>query len=129
MKTASSSQLRGTESAGSGSAPSDCASLHDDELEAVANPGVPLSSTRDTELQMGMCHPIAFKAKNKGCTASPGCDMGCENSADMFQQMRLLPQAQWHRKHHGNENSGPPKSISKKREKILDWRRLVVPKP
>ncbi|KAJ9604682.1 hypothetical protein H2200_010796 [Cladophialophora chaetospira] len=103
---------------------SHCASLHDDELEAVARRGVALSSTPDTELQMGMGHPIAFKAKNKGCKASLGCDVICNNPADMFQQMRLLLQAQRHLEHHAPGQSGPSLKISRKCEEILEMATL-----
>jgi len=99
---------------------SHCTSLADDELEAVAKRGVSLSSTPDTELQMGMGHPIAFKAKDKGCTASLGCDVMCNNPADMFQQMRLLLQAQRHREHHEKYPVGPPLSMSRKCAEILE---------
>ncbi|OBT75850.1 hypothetical protein VF21_04435 [Pseudogymnoascus sp. 05NY08] len=75
---------------------SHCTTLHDDELEAVKKTGVSLSSTPDTELQMGMGHPIAFKAHKHGCVASIGIDITSNNPADMFQQMRLLLQAQRH---------------------------------
>lgn len=95
-------------------------SLHDDELEAVAKRGVSLSSTPDTELQMGMGHPIAFKAKGKGCTASLGIDVVCNNPADMFQQMRLLLQAQRHRDHHAPGQPVPPVNMSRTCEEILE---------
>ncbi|KAH7378871.1 5-methylthioadenosine/S-adenosylhomocysteine deaminase [Cadophora sp. MPI-SDFR-AT-0126] len=75
---------------------SHCTTLHDDELEAVKKAGVSLSSTPDTELQMGMGHPIAFKAHKHDCIASIGVDITSNNPADMFQQMRLLLQAQRH---------------------------------
>lgn len=39
--------------------------LLDDELAAVRENGVGLSSTPDTEFQKGMSHPIAFKAKDR----------------------------------------------------------------
>jgi cytosine/adenosine deaminase-related metal-dependent hydrolase len=39
--------------------------LQDDELDAVKKHGVGISSTPDTELQMGMGHPIAFKATDQ----------------------------------------------------------------
>ncbi|KIW68213.1 hypothetical protein PV04_04173 [Phialophora macrospora] len=99
---------------------SHAASLHDDELEAVARRGVSLSSTPDTELQMGMGHPVAFRAQKKGCTASLGCDVVCNNPADMFQQMRLLLQAQRHQEHHELPGWGPPQDISRRCEEILE---------
>ncbi|EXJ69936.1 uncharacterized protein A1O5_07009 [Cladophialophora psammophila CBS 110553] len=97
---------------------SHCASLHDDELEAVGKRGVSLSSTPDTEIQMGMGHPIAFKAKGKGCTASIGIDVVSNNPADMFQQMRLLLQAQRHLEHYAQD--GPPWTISRRCAEVLE---------
>lgn len=62
---------------------SHCSTLADDELKAVKSHGVSLSSTPDTELQMGMGHPIASKAHDHGCTASIGIDITSNNPADM----------------------------------------------
>jgi cytosine/adenosine deaminase-related metal-dependent hydrolase len=95
-------------------------SLAEDELEAVARRGVGLSSTPDTELQMGMGHPIAFKARDKGCTASLGCDVMCNNPGDMFQQMRLLLQTQRHKDHHELYGNGPPAKMSRSCSEILE---------
>lgn len=53
--------------------------LVDEELAAVKRDGVGLSSTPDTEFQMGMSHPIAFKAKDMGCIASLGVDVCCSS--------------------------------------------------
>ena len=97
---------------------SHCSALDDDELDAVATRGVSLSSTPDTDLQMGMGHPIAFKAKSRGCIASLGIDVVSNNPADMFQQMRLLLQAQRHRDHDAGD--GPPLTISRKCAEVLE---------
>lgn len=97
---------------------SHCASLDEDELAAVAKRHVSLSSTPDTELQMGMGHPIAFKAREKGCTASIGIDITSNNPADMFQQMRLLIQAQ--RAREDGARSGPPMSVAQRCADVLE---------
>ena len=94
------------------------ASLHDDELEAVRKSGVSLSSTPDTELQMGMGHPIAFKARKAGCIASIGIDITSNNPADMFQQMRLLIQAQRHLENESHE--GPLRSVLQRCTEVLE---------
>lgn len=94
------------------------ASLHDDELEAVKNNSVSLSSTPDTELQMGMGHPIAFKARKMGCTASIGIDITSNNPADMFQQMRLLIQGQRHLENESHE--GPLPSVLQRCNEVLE---------
>lgn len=93
-------------------------SLCDDELDAVKKNGVGLSSTPDTELQMGMSHPIAFKAQDLGCAASLGVDICSNSPADMFQQMRLLLQAQRHLEH--ESGSGPPLDMSRRCAEVLE---------
>jgi cytosine/adenosine deaminase-related metal-dependent hydrolase len=97
---------------------SHCAGLQDDELQAVSKNGVSLSSTPDTELQMGMGHPIAFKAREQGCCASIGIDITSNNPADMFQQMRLLIQAQRHLENEGQE--GPRASVARRCAEVLE---------
>lgn len=92
--------------------------LRDDELVAVAKHGVGISSTPDTEFQMGMSHPIAFKAKDVGAVASLGIDVCCSSPADMFQQMRLLIQAQRHLEHEAC--AGAPKKIARKCMEVLE---------
>ena len=69
-------------------------SLAEDELQAIKRSGASLSSTPDTDLQMGMGFPIAFAAEAHGCTASIGIDITSNNPADMFGQIRLLLQSQ-----------------------------------
>ena len=93
-------------------------SLLDDELDAVARNGVSLSTTPDTELQMGMSFPIAFKAQDLGCTASLGVDVCSNSPGDMFQQMRLLIQAQRHLEH--ERGSGPPPKVSRRCAEVLE---------
>lgn len=73
---------------------SHCASLCDDELAAARAHGVGISCTPDTEMQMAMGPPVAFRAAGHGCTVGLGVDVVCNNAADMFQQMRLLLQHQ-----------------------------------
>jgi cytosine/adenosine deaminase-related metal-dependent hydrolase len=53
---------------------SHCAALEEDEIAAVNANGVSVSTTPDTEMQMAMGHPIAFKLKDLGgsYSANPG---------------------------------------------------------
>jgi cytosine/adenosine deaminase-related metal-dependent hydrolase len=97
---------------------SHCATLADDELEAVRKHGVSLSSTPDTELQMGMGHPIAFKARDRGCCASIGIDITSNNPADMFQQMRLLIQSQRHLENESHD--GPLPGVRQRCAEVLE---------
>lgn len=76
------------------------ASLEEDELLAMREHGVSLSVTPETEMQMAMGPPIAFRAHAAhSCAVGLGCDVACNNPIDMFQQMRLLLQAQRDRDH------------------------------
>ncbi|KAK4936590.1 hypothetical protein LTR10_022577 [Elasticomyces elasticus] len=92
--------------------------LRDDELEIVAKHGCGISSTPDTELQMGMSHPVAFKAKDRGCSASLGVDVCCSAPADIFAQMRLLLQAQRHLEHEAQDKA--PLEMSRSCQEILE---------
>jgi len=94
-------------------------SFQDDEFEAIAKHGVGISSTPDSELQMGMGHPCAFKAHSKGCNASLGIDVVSSAPADMFQQMRLMLQSERHVKH--NEQKQAPFVISHRCEEVLEF--------
>lgn len=96
---------------------SHCATLKDDEIQALHKAGASLSSTPDTELQMGMGSPVCFRAQKLGCHASLGCDVTCNNPADMFQQMRLLIQSQ--RFHHNVQSSVAPLSVGVRCEEVL----------
>lgn len=96
---------------------SHCASLTDDELQAAREHGVGISCTPDTEMQMAMGHPIAFKAAEHKCKISLGIDVVCNNAADMFQQMRLVLQGQ--RNADNLAMTGPPLTISHKCEEVL----------
>lgn len=92
--------------------------LDDEELAMIKEAGVGISSTPDTELQMGLGQPVAFKAKDLGCAASLGVDVCSNSPADMFQQMRVLLQNQRHTEHMAGK--GPPISISRRCEEVLE---------
>ena len=69
------------------------ASLTPGELDAIASCGAGLSSTPETELQMGMGQPIAFSARERGVRTSLGIDIVSNYAGDMFAQMRLALQS------------------------------------
>lgn len=69
------------------------ASLGDDELRAMAESGAGLSCTPETELQMGMGFPIAFRAREHGVRTSLGIDIVSNYTADMLVQMRMALQS------------------------------------
>jgi cytosine/adenosine deaminase-related metal-dependent hydrolase len=68
--------------------------LSDEELGIIADAGAGISSTPETELQMGMGHPVAVRARARGVASSLGIDIVSNFSGDMFAQMRLFLQAE-----------------------------------
>jgi 5-methylthioadenosine/S-adenosylhomocysteine deaminase len=68
-------------------------SFTDEELQMLADSGAAISSTPDTEMQMGMGHPVAFRFADRGGRASLGVDIVSNIAGDMFSQMRLQLQA------------------------------------
>jgi cytosine/adenosine deaminase-related metal-dependent hydrolase len=68
-------------------------SLMDDELRMIADAGAGISSTPETELQMGMGYPVAMRARQAGAFASIGVDIVSNYSGDLFTQMRMMVQS------------------------------------
>jgi cytosine/adenosine deaminase-related metal-dependent hydrolase len=66
-----------------------CNALSGEELGLLANAGAKVSSTPETELQMGMGHPVIGRALALGMKPTLGCDIVSLNSGDMFAQMRI----------------------------------------
>jgi len=66
-----------------------CNTLTDDELDSIARAGAKVSCSPETEIQMGMGHPIMRRAMDRGMRPSLSCDVISVNSGDMFAQMRL----------------------------------------
>jgi cytosine/adenosine deaminase-related metal-dependent hydrolase len=66
-----------------------CNALSDDELRLLGDAGAKVSSTPETELQMGMGHPVIGRALALGMKPTLGCDIVSLNGGDMFAQMRI----------------------------------------
>lgn len=93
------------------------AALTDAELRAAADAGACISSTPETELQMAMGHPVAFRARAHGVAVGLGIDIVSNYSGDMFAPMRLLLQAE-----RGFANAGraaPPRAIAPLAREVL----------
>jgi len=65
------------------------AALTDHELELIAESGAAVSVTPETEVQMGMGHPVTGRVLGAGACTSLGIDIVSNYSGDMFSQMRL----------------------------------------
>jgi cytosine/adenosine deaminase-related metal-dependent hydrolase len=61
----------------------------DDELRSLADAGAAVSSTPETESQMGMGFPAWNRARRLGVTVGLGTDIQANNPADPFRAMRL----------------------------------------
>lgn len=70
------------------------AHLTEREIQLVVDHGVAISTTPETELQMGMGYPVARRLEEAGGQPSLGIDICSNVSGDMFSQMRLMLQTQ-----------------------------------
>ena len=59
------------------------------EWELLRASGAKISTSPETEIQMGMGHPPIRRALDLGLTLSLSCDVMSGNSGDMFGQMRM----------------------------------------
>lgn len=66
--------------------------LADDELALLASAGCAVSSTPETELQMGMGHPVIGRWLALGGAPALGADVVSANAGELFTQMRLALQ-------------------------------------
>ncbi|KAJ5249282.1 hypothetical protein N7468_000733 [Penicillium chermesinum] len=91
------------------------ASLTDSELDSIRSTGAGVVSTPDTELQMGMGFPVAFRATDKGCNACLGLDITSNQGNDFMTQMRLALQVQ----RAVDNQGGLPLAIRRKTAEVL----------
>ncbi|HEX3511298.1 MAG TPA: amidohydrolase family protein [Solirubrobacteraceae bacterium] len=66
-----------------------CNTLDDRNLRRLAEHDCKVSSSPETELQMGMGRPVIGRALENGMRPSLSCDVMSSNSGDMFSQMRI----------------------------------------
>ena len=66
-----------------------CNTLSERDLRRLADGGCKVSSSPETEIQMGMGHPVIGRALALGMRPSLSCDVMSSNSGDMFSQMRI----------------------------------------
>ncbi|RXR26023.1 amidohydrolase family protein [Sphingobium fluviale] len=88
--------------------------LTDDDLKLLAKEGGWISTTPETELQMGPGFPILERVAQTGRMPSLGVDIVSGFSGDMFAQMRLMLQSM--RYLHGEQENGGrhPSSMDRK---------------
>jgi cytosine/adenosine deaminase-related metal-dependent hydrolase len=66
-----------------------CNTLSDRDFDRLARHDCKVSSSPETELQMGMGHPVIGRALARGMRPTLSCDVMSSNSGDMFAQMRI----------------------------------------
>jgi cytosine/adenosine deaminase-related metal-dependent hydrolase len=66
-----------------------CNTLDERNLRRLAEHDCKVSSSPETELQMGMGRPVIRRALELGMRPSLSCDVASSNSGDMFSQMRI----------------------------------------
>jgi cytosine/adenosine deaminase-related metal-dependent hydrolase len=66
-----------------------CNTLDERDFDRLAAHDCKVSSSPETEIQMGMGHPVIERALDRGMRPSLSCDVISSNSGDMFAQMRL----------------------------------------
>jgi len=66
-----------------------CNTLDERNLRRLAEHDCKISSSPETELQMGMGHPVISRVLELGMRPSLSCDVISSNSGDMFSQMRI----------------------------------------
>ncbi|MAD39454.1 MAG: cytosine deaminase [Tistrella sp.] len=90
------------------------------EQAAIAEAGAGLSVTPETEMQMGMGHPLAFTAQAAGIRTGLGIDIVSNYAGDMFRQMRLMLQAERARRNAALEaRGGAPRQITPTAREVL----------
>lgn len=66
-----------------------CNTSTHEEFKYLADAGCTIVSTPDTEIQMGMGHPVFNEAKEFGIRSTVGCDIITLNGGDIVGQLRL----------------------------------------
>jgi len=93
------------------------AHLTDDDLRVLAGNGGWVSSTPETEIQMGMGYPVVERVAKTGREPSLGIDIVSNYAGDMFAQMRLMLQLDRNRDY---ENEGRlPLAVQRPATQIL----------
>lgn len=97
--------------------------LSDHDLDLMKNYGGFVSTTPETELQMGMGYPVLERVADVGISPSLGIDIVSNYAGDMFAQMRLMLQTMRFR-HFEQENAGIPIASRFAARKMLEFATL-----
>jgi 5-methylthioadenosine/S-adenosylhomocysteine deaminase len=99
-----------------------CNTLDERDFRRLADHDCKVSSSPETEIQMGMGHPVIGRALAHGMRPSLSCDVMSSNSGDMFAQMRLgLQFERCMRNDAINAENRMPESLDLKVRDALRW--------
>ncbi len=99
-----------------------CNTLDDRALRRLAERDCKLSSSPETELQMGMGHPVIGRAIELGMRPSLSCDIASANSGDLFSQMRIgLQFERCMRNDADNARNAMPEALGPTVREALRW--------
>lgn len=96
------------------------AHLTDTDLALLRDHGGWLSTTPETELQMGMGYPVLERVAQSGSVPSLGIDIASNFAGDMFAQMRLMLQTMRFR-HFEQADAGLPVASRYAARKMLEF--------
>lgn len=99
------------------------AHLTDGDLVLLRDHGGWLSTTPETEMQMGMGYPVLERVADSGSMPSLGIDIASNFAGDMFTQMRLMLQAMRFR-HFEQASAGLPVASRYAARKMLEFATL-----
>ncbi len=99
-----------------------CNALTDDEFRILADRGVKVSISPETELNMGMGRPVFAQCEQHGIRPTLSCDIISLNSGDLITQMRLgLGFKRWADAEALNLSGADPKTLSTNALQALRW--------
>jgi 5-methylthioadenosine/S-adenosylhomocysteine deaminase len=99
-----------------------CNTLSDRDLDVLARADAKVSSSPETEIQMGMGHPVIRRALDRGMRPSLSCDVISSNSGDMFAQMRIgLQFSRCMENDRANARGEMPESLDLSVRDALEW--------
>jgi cytosine/adenosine deaminase-related metal-dependent hydrolase len=102
-----------------------CNTLDDAEWKMLAGAGGKVSISPETELNMGMGHPVFEQCRRYGIHPTLSCDITSLNSGDLFSQMRMgLANARCTDNDVVNRRGAMPRSLTFKARDALRWATL-----
>ena len=99
-----------------------CNCLDEGEFDLLADAGAKVSMSPETELNMGMGHPVVQQCVSRGMKPTLSCDVISLNSGDMFAQMRLIIAFQRCMENDPvNAEGGMPERLALRARDVVAW--------